>query len=56
MLGLYGQRNQTVIEVERSFMGLTLNHDRIRFLDMLSEKTKLFLTLFGEYDENNCKV
>ncbi|OZC05922.1 hypothetical protein X798_07101 [Onchocerca flexuosa] len=53
MLGTYGQRNRTSIQTSRSFMGLTLNHDRTRFLDILSEKKKLFLTIFGAYDENN---
>ncbi|VDM98535.1 unnamed protein product, partial [Onchocerca ochengi] len=53
MLGTYGQRNRTHIHTPRSFMGLTLNHDRTRFLDILSEKKKLFLTIFGAYDENN---
>ncbi|MCP9257689.1 hypothetical protein DINM_000945 [Dirofilaria immitis] len=53
MLGMYGQRNRTYIHSSRSFMGLTLNHDRTRFLDILSDKKNLFLTLFGAYDENN---
>ncbi|CAG9539278.1 unnamed protein product [Cercopithifilaria johnstoni] len=53
MLGTYGQRNRSYLHSPRSFMGLTLNHDRTRFFDILSEKKKLFLTLFGAYDENN---
>ncbi|VDK86078.1 unnamed protein product [Litomosoides sigmodontis] len=53
MIGSYGQRNRSYLHSPRSFMGLTLNYDRTRFFDILSEKKKLFLTLFGAYDENN---
>uniref|UniRef100_A0A1I8EY99 Uncharacterized protein n=1 Tax=Wuchereria bancrofti TaxID=6293 RepID=A0A1I8EY99_WUCBA len=53
MLGSYGQRNRSYLHSPRSFMGLTLNHDRTRFFDILSDKKKLFLTLFGAYDKSN---
>nr|CTP81418.1 Bm10251 [Brugia malayi] len=53
MLGAYGQRNRSYLHSPRSFMGLTLNHDRTRFFDILSDKKKLFLTLFGAYDKSN---
>ncbi|EJD75615.1 hypothetical protein LOAG_17274 [Loa loa] len=53
MLGTYGQRNRTHLHSSRSFMGLTLNHDRTPFFDLLSDKQQLFLTLFGAYDRSN---